>query len=105
MSGSSPNSAMMSIAGSTSITILAGSGGVVGGDHRAQAKRESERNRHDLGAGQASDRAEPLGQPCAAGQENLGLLAADADRWNDRHPSIQRGFDVTRAAAEVDDVL
>ena len=61
----------------------------VRGEHHAQAKREAERDRHDLGACQTRDRPELLGQPGAAGQEDLGLLPADADRGHDGHPALR----------------
>ncbi len=73
-------------------------------DDRAEPEWEAERDRQDGAAQQALD-AQPLGQPGAAGQVQLGLLAADGHRGNDRHAGLDRRADIALAAVEVDDVL
>src|SRR5262249_46400275 len=57
------------------------------------------------GAAQQTLYAQPLGQPGAAGQVELGLLTADGHRGDDPHAGFDRRADVALAAVEVDDVL
>ncbi len=102
MSGSSPNSAVMSIGSSTRVTILAGSGRF-GGKTARQAEREPEADRQDLHARPLETQSP--GDRIATGKEQLGLLPADRHHRHDRHAGLDGGPHVAGAAAEVDDVL
>ena len=102
-SGSSPNCAAMSIGSSTWVTILVGSGRL-GGKTTLRPNGKPNDRRQNLRCAAAFE-PQPLGQPGAAGQVELGLLPADGHRGHDRHAGLDRRPDVAGAAVEVDDVL
>ena len=99
-SGSSPNSARMSMGSSTWVTILVGSGRL-GGKPKVRPNGKPIVTGAYVGAQQLVEAQQP-GEPLAAPQVELVLLAAVADDRHDRHVRLERGADVALAAVEVD---
>ena len=102
-SGSSPNSSRTWIGSSTCVTILRGQR-QVRRDAEGEAEGEAEGQRRVARAQQLSRSRSSSGEPLAAAEEEVGLLAADADHRDDRDVGLERGADVALAAVEVDAV-
>ena len=75
----------------------------IGREEHTHAERDTDGDRQDLHP--YALEPQPLGQPRAAGHEQLGLLTPYRNRRHDRHAGFDRGTDIAGPAVEVDDVL